>query len=306
MTFLQLNYVSEIYNCGSINKAAQNLFVSQSSLSSSIRELEEELGIQIFIRSNRGIVLTEDGQEFLTQIRPIIEQQKKVERFYSDRDSKESAKLSISAQRYPFCAKAFVNLLESHSYEKFEFSFKEIDMDKVIENVSQRKRDIGIIFLSDMTEKFMNRTLSANDLEYKEITRFRPMVFLNINHPLAGNEEINLSDLTEYPYVVFSKKDNTSANFSEEAVFSGSLDFNKIIYINDRATAYNILSHTNAFTTGSGLLPKGYSPDNIKTVPIKDNIDYMRLVYIKLKDINLNPFAEEFIKILTDMLNEKK
>ena len=76
------------------------------------------------------------------------------------------------------------------------------------------------------------------------------MVFLNTNHPLADNDEISLSDLTEYPYVVFSKKDNTSANFSEEAVFSGSLDFNKIIYINDRATAYNILSHTNAFTTG--------------------------------------------------------
>ena len=78
---------------------------------------------------------------------------------------------------------------------------------------------------------------------------------------------------------------------------------NKIIYINDRATAYNILSHTNAFTTGSGLLPKGYCPDNIKTVPIKDNIDYMRLVCIKLKDLSINPFAEEFIKILSELLN---
>lgn len=86
MTFLQLNYVTEIYNCGSINKAAQNLFVSQSSLSNSIRELEDELGIKIFIRSNRGIILTDDGREFITQIRPIIEQQKKVEKFYSDRD----------------------------------------------------------------------------------------------------------------------------------------------------------------------------------------------------------------------------
>lgn len=277
--------------------------MSQSSLSSSIRELEEELGIQIFIRSNRGIVLTEDGQEFLTQIRPIIEQQKKLERFYSDKGLNQCAKLSISAQRYPFCAKAFVKFLATHSYEKFELTFKEIDMDKVIENVSRRKSDIGIIFLSDMTEKFMNRTLSANDLEYKEITRFRPMVFLNSQHPLAENDEISLSDLTEYPYVVFSKKDNTSANFSEEAAFSGSLDFNKIIYINDRATAYNILSHTNAFTTGSGLLPKGYGPENIKTIPIKDNIDYMRLVYIKIKDLSINPLAEEFINILSELLN---
>lgn len=305
MTFLQLNYISEIYNCGSINKAAQNLFVSQSSLSSSIRELEEELGIKIFIRSNRGIVLTEDGQEFLTQIRPIIEQQKKVEKFYSERDSVECSKLNISAQRYPFCAKAFVKLLETEGNEKFEFSFKETDMDKVIENVSQRKSDIGIIFLSDMTEKFMNRTLSANDLEFKEISRIRPHVFLNKDHPLAGNDEIALNELTGYPYVVFSKKNNTSANFSEEAVFSGSLDFKKIVYINDRATAYNILSHTDSFTTGSGLLPEGYSPGNIISIPIKDNIDYMRLVWIKLKDFNINKRAWEFVSILTEMLEEK-
>ena len=156
MTFLQLNYISEIYNCGSINKAAQNLFVSQSSLSSSIRELEEEIGIQIFIRSNRGITLTEEGQEFLARIRPILEQQRKVERFYSDRNSEESARLSISAQRYPFCTKAFVEFLGRQEIVGYEFSFKETDMDKVIADVSGRKSDIGIIFLSDMTEKFMN------------------------------------------------------------------------------------------------------------------------------------------------------
>ena len=191
MTFLQLNYVTEIYNCGSINKAAQNLFVSQSSLSNSIRELEDELGIKIFIRSNRGIILTDDGREFITQIRPIIEQQKKVEKFYSDRDENSCAILKISSQRYPFCADAFVNMLRENTFENFEFTFKETDMDKVIENVSQRKSDIGILFLSDMSEKFMNRILSANDLEYNEIARIRPHVFINKDHVLAGKEHIN-------------------------------------------------------------------------------------------------------------------
>ena len=128
---------------------------------------------------------------------------------------------------------------------------------------------------------------------------------MNKDHPLAGNDEIALNELTGYPYVVFSKKNNTSANFSEEAVFSGSLDFKKIVYINDRATAYNILSHTDSFTTGSGLLPEGYSPGNIISIPIKDNIDYMRLVWIKLKDFNINKRAWEFVSILTEMLEEK-
>ncbi len=304
MTFLQLNYVTEIYNCGSINKAAQNLFVSQSSLSNSIRELEDELGIKIFIRSNRGIILTDDGREFITQIRPIIEQQKKVEKFYRDRDENSCSILKISSQRYPFCADAFVNMLRENTFENFEFTFKETDMDKVIENVSQRKSDIGILFLSDMSEKFMNRILSANDLEYNEIARIRPHVFINKDHVLAGKEHINLSELTDYPYIVFSKKDNTTSNYSEEAVFCGSLDFKKIIYVNDRATVYNIIGHTDAFTTGSGILPAGYAPDNITSIPIGDNLDYMRLVWIKLKDFNINPLAEKFINKLEQALKE--
>ena len=298
MTFLQLNYISEIYNCGSINKAAQNLFVSQSSLSSSIRELEDEIGIQIFIRSNRGITLTEEGQEFLTRIRPIVEQQRKVERFYADRNSEESAKLSISAQRYPFCAKAFVEFLRRQQVSGYEFSFKETDMDKVIDDVSGRKSDIGIIFLSDMTEKFMNRVLSSNELEFKEIKRIRPHVFLSKTHPLAEREKISVRELTVYPYVVFAKKNNTSFNFSEEAVLSGSNEFKKIIYVNDRATAYNIISHSDAFSTGSGLLPEGYCPAELKSIPIKDDLDYMRLGWIKIKDLPMNQKAEEFIELL--------
>lgn len=104
MTFLQLNYIMEIYNCGSINKAAQKLFLSQSSLSSSIRELEQELGIKIFKRSNKGIELTEDGKEFITYIRPIIEQQKMVESYYADRNNDDFSSLNVASQRYPFCA----------------------------------------------------------------------------------------------------------------------------------------------------------------------------------------------------------
>ena len=112
MTFLQLNYIIEIYNCGSINKAAKKLFLSQSSLSSSIRELEQELGIEIFNRSNKGIALTEDGKEFIMQIRPIVEQQKMVENYYADKNNCDFSSINISAQRYPFCAKAFVEFLK--------------------------------------------------------------------------------------------------------------------------------------------------------------------------------------------------
>lgn len=302
MTFIQLNYIYEVYNCGSINKAAQNLFVSQSSLSSAIRELEEELGIQIFTRSNRGIAITEEGNEFLSQIMPILEQQRKVERYYAQRNVLEPVRLHVSAQRYPFCAKAFVEIVHRHWDNRLEFSFKETEMDRVIENVSQRVSDLGILFLSDITESFMKKLLHNNNLEFQELARIRPHVFIGSDHPLATQTEVSLKDLYDYPYVIFSKKNNSSYNFAEEAFIANSSEFRKILYVNDRATAYNFIANANGFTTGSGLLPEGYSPTEVTSIPIKDDLPAMRLGWIKLKDMPLTPIAQEYMDSLIDII----
>ncbi len=304
MTFLQLNYIMEIYNCGSINKAAQKLFLSQSSLSSSIRELEQELGIKIFKRSNKGIELTEDGKEFITYIRPIIEQQKMVESYYADRNNDDFSSLNVASQRYPFCAKAFVLLIKEQDVSKYSFSYMEAEMDKVIESVSGRKSEIGVIFLSDMTEKFMNRVLVSNDIEFHELIRIKPHVFININHPLASRASIKVSDLLDYPYVAFAKKNNESFNYSEEAIIPDVEKFKKIIYVNDRASCYNVLVNSDSVSTGSGILPEGYGDDRLKSIPIEDATDFMRLGWIKIKDITLTPTAEKYIEILKQTLKE--
>ena len=304
MTLLQLNYIMEIYNCGSINKAAQKLFLSQSSLSSSIRELEQELGIKIFKRSNKGIELTEDGKEFITYIRPIIEQQKMVESYYADRNNDDFSSLNVASQRYPFCAKAFVLLIKEQDVSKYSFSYMEAEMDKVIESVSGRKSEIGVIFLSDMTEKFMNRVLVSNDIEFHELIRIKPHVFINVNHPLASKTSIKVSDLLDYPYVAFAKKNNESFNYSEEAIIPDVEKFKKIIYVNDRASCYNVLVNSDSVSTGSGILPEGYGDDRLKSIPIEDATDFMRLGWIKIKDITLTPTAEKYIEILKQTLKE--
>lgn len=305
MTFLQLNYIMEIYNCGSINKAAQKLFLSQSSLSSSIRELEQELGIKIFKRSNRGIELTDDGKEFIAHIRPIIEQQKMVESYYADRNNDDFASLNVASQRYPFCAKAFVLAIKEQTVSKYNFSYMEAEMDRVIESVSERKSEIGVVFVSDMTEKFMNRVLASNDLEMHELMSIKPHAFINVDHPLADRKSIKIKDLMDYPYVAFTKKNNESFNYSEEAVIPEMDKFKKIIYVNDRASCYNVLANTDCVTTGSGILPKGYGDERLISIPIEDAMDMMRLVWIKIKDINLTPAAERYIEILKQIMNEK-
>ena len=183
MTLLQMNYLVEIYRCGSMNKAAQNLFVSQSAVSAAIRELEEELCIRIFHRSNRGIALTEDGRELLAQVAPLVERSRKIQNYYSERRVENRVRLAISTQRYPFCAKAFVEFLHLLDEPRIEVSLKETDMSSVIEEVAGQQSDLGVLFVTDMTESFIRRILDGRNLEFFGLVRIRPNGFLlALNH----------------------------------------------------------------------------------------------------------------------------
>lgn len=285
-----------------MNKAARHLFISQSAISTAIRELEEEMGITIFARSSRGITLTEDGQEFLARVRPIWEQCRQVQRLYAEKETGPADYLSISTQRYPFCAKAFVEFLQKQESPHFRFGFKECPMGKVIEEVQNGKSDLGILFLSDMTEKALSKQFLSKSLEFHELKKIPPHVFLNKNHPLARKKEIYVKDLTDYPYIVFTKKEEAYQAFSEEAILPEEQDFPQIIYINDRATFYNIAAHTNALSTGSGLLPEGYCDSRVLAIPLADPSDQMRIGWLKKSGVPLAPKAREFIEILEKII----
>jgi len=306
MTLAQLIYIMEIYNSGSMNKAAKKLFMSQSTISNAIKEVEDELGIRIFKRTNKGISVTEDGKEFITQIRPIVEQDRKIRKYYSDRQKEEPARFAISSQRYPFCTKAFVEFLNQQTAKNQEFRFMECDISKVIEDVYTRQSDIGVLYFSDMTEKYIQRILKEKRLEFVLLKEIRPCAFFNKDHPLAKQEEVSLEELKSYPCVIFEKSERTPLTFAEEVGLADKYDLSKIIYVNDRATAYNIMHHTQAFSTGSGVLPKGYADEEICSVPIADDIDYMRLGYIKPEHSPLEGNVETYIDILTNILKNEK
>lgn len=302
MTLLQMNYILEIDRCGSMNKAAQNLFVSQSALSNAIGEVEKELGILIFHRSNRGIVLTEEGRELVMQISPIIERCRKINRYYGERKAENRVKLSIAAQRYPFCVKAFVEFLHLLEEPRIEVSLKEMEMSQVIEQVADRQSDLGIIFVSDMTEHFIRRMLDNKNLEFFQMVKITPHVFMRREHPLAQEESVTLEQLQQYPYVVFTQSDS-NLNYAEEVVVGTAADFDQVVYVSDRATIYSIMAHTNAVSTGSGVLPEGYGDERLIAVPLRDQHD-MRLGYIKPRNQELSEKGVEFVAILQKIMSE--
>lgn len=303
MTLLQMNYILEIYRCGSMNKAAQNLFVSQSAVSNAIRELEEELGVTIFHRSNRGITLTDDGRELVAQITPIVERSRKIQRYYSERRAENRVKLSIAAQRYPFCAKAFVEFLHLLNEPRIEVSLKETEMSDVIDEVASQESDVGIIFVSDMTENFIRRILESKNLEFHQLVRVRPHVFMRKGHPLAGEKSICLKQLRQYPYVVFTQKES-NLNYAEEAVVGTGADFNQVVYISDRATIYSVMAHTDCVSTGSGILPEGYGDERLLAIPLEEPTDDMRLGYITIRNKPLSEHGNTFVEILQQITSE--
>lgn len=305
MTFSQLNYILEVSRCGSINKAASKLFVSQSSLSNSIQELEKELNITIFIRSTKGIELTSEGSEFLSYIRPLIEQQKHILSLYENKNHKPCLRLSVATQRYPFAVKAFTELINSQDHPKFEVRIKETGIFQIIEDVYNNDCGIGVIFISRESEKFIRKTLESKNIAFTSIIKINPCVYMRKGHPLADKDVIHFHQLMDYPYVVFDHGQGKNLYYTEEINLSGFKIPEKLIFVHDRASMYNIVSNTNAFSIGSGILNKGYFDSDVISRPVECNSeDVMELGWIKQANRKLSEVEEQYIKYLENTLNE--
>ena len=304
MTLSQMNYILEIDRCGSMNKAAQRLFLTQSALSSAIAEVERELGVTVFHRSNRGISLTEEGRALVAQIAPIVEQSRKLSRYYGKRRAERWVQLSVAAQRYPFCARAFVELMGELPPGPMQLSLKELDMAAVIREVARGESDLGVIFVSDLTEHAVLRSLEESNLLFVPLVSLRPHVFLRRGHPLAAADAVTVEQLRAYPHVVFTQSDS-DLNFAEEAVPGSGVDFEQMVTVSDRATIYNIIAHTDCVSTGSGVLPPGYADENLTAIPLQDQRE-MRLGYIHRRGRALSETEERFLRHLREITDEMK
>ena len=305
MTFQQLTYVVEISKCGSINKAAHKLFLSQSGISTAVRELEEELGIQFFTRSNRGVEFTPEGKEFLGYAISLLSQKKRIESLYGEvRNAVAPTRFSVSTQRYPFTEDAFLRMLEKNTENRFDFSIKEAGMESVIDDVYDHRADVGVIFLTELTEKIIRRLLVSRELEYHEVAAVQPCIYVRKDHPLTRLDHVTENDLSGYPYVSFDHDQGVATDFSEEYQTVALKKPAKRISVNNRSTMMNVLSFTDAFTTGSGLLVERSSPTSVVTIPMAGKNTSIRLCWIVPQGSKLSPQTEEFISLLKQSVSE--
>ena len=302
MTFQQLEYIVEISKCGSINKAAQKLFLSQSGISTAVRELENELGIRVLARSNRGVEFTPEGKEFLSYAVSLLEQKRGIESLYGEaRNAAAPVRFSISCQRYPFAVDAFLRLLRIAGENRFRFGLRETGMDGVIDDVYDHRADVGVICLTDLTEKIICRLLDARELEFHELAAVCPCIYVRGGHPLAGRSSVTEEELDGYPYVAFEHDQGVASDFFEEYPMVSLKKPAKCISVNNRATAMYVLASTDAFTSGSGLLSEGLVDGSVVTIPLLGKTS-VHLGWIHIRSSRPSPLTEQFVRLLEEAL----
>ena len=293
MTLQQLKYALTIADCGSMNEAAKQLFISQPSLSETMKELETEIGLDIFLRSNRGIVITPEGEEFLGYARQVTEQFGLLQSKYIDKKVKE--KFSVSTQHYTFAVKAFVETVKQIGMEQYEFAVHETTTISVIENVKNFKSEIGVLYENDFNEKVLNKMFKENGLEFVELFSCDTFVYLWSGHPLAKQDVITMEELDEYPCLSFDQGKNNSLYLAEE--MKSTYEYRRLIKANDRATLLNLIIGLNAYTLCSGIICEDLNGNDYKAVPLKET-EKMRIGYIKRKGAKVSHIGELYIEEL--------
>ncbi|MCI5585985.1 MAG: LysR family transcriptional regulator [Lachnospiraceae bacterium] len=294
MTLQQLRYAVTIADCKSINKAATELFITQPSLSNTIKDLEEEIHIKLFDRSNRGIIITPEGEEFLGYARQMLDHYRLIEeRFVENATFKK--KFSVSTQHYTFAVAAFIELARKFGMEEYEFAIYETKTRDVIANVRSHRSEIGILYKNEFNDKFISKILRDNELEFVHLFECRIYVYMGRDNPLAGKERVDFADLQQYPCLSFEQGDSNSFYFAEEVL--STADYRQAIKVDDRSTMLNLMRGLNGYTLCSGIICEELNGEEYTAVPL-DTVETMSIGYIKQRKRPLSHLGQSYVKEL--------
>lgn len=302
MTLQQLHYVAEVARLGSINKAAQTLYTSQSAVSSAILALEDEFQLKLFYRSSSGVSLSLEGQEFLRYAQSLIDQEKRLEELFKNRKSTDSRQLIVASQHLVFSSRAFIDMINGMHNVPFSLCLKELLVNEVLADVIAGKSDMGVLFLTDVMKRHIDHTL-GEQIEFHELCRLHPRICVRSGHPLAGLGRVTQKDLAPYPYLCMYQEPVPAFDHAEDTRLSFGYQPSKIIYAMDRGTIDDILLSTDAYHISCGM----DSPRNescLCLIPIDSNGRKLRLGWITTKTKTLTDEAQQFSERLSAVVTQ--
>lgn len=291
MKLQQLRYVVKVAECGSITEASRRLFVSQPSITASIRDLENEMGVHIFERTNKGVIVSEEGETFLGYARQVLDQADLLEGKYKG-TSEQVPHFSVSCQHYSFAVNAFVDVIREFDAARYDFTLREEQTHEIIEDVAHMKSELGILYLSEHNREVIERMLVANELVFEGLFCASPHVFVCAGHPLAGRSSVTLEDLEDYPFLSYEQGSYNSFYYSEE--LTSTFERRKNIRVRDRATLFNLAMGLNGYTVCSGVISHELNGPGIISIPL-DVDEYMEIGIITRKNTTLTRYGRAYI-----------
>ena len=298
MTLQQLKYAVAVADTHNITEASRRVFVSQPSLTAAIRELEAEMGITIFSRSNKGVSVTNEGAEFLSYARQVLEQATLLEdRFKSDGAASGNTIFSVSCQHYSFAVNAFVDVIRMFGGNEYNFTLRETQTHEIIEDVAHLKSEIGVLYLSNRNENVITKLIKKNNLTFEPLFTAPLHIFISKKNLLAKKKKIKLSDLATFPYLTYEQGDFNSFYYAEEPLTEIDFECSKSIQVRDRATLFNLLIGLDGFTICSGIISHELNGPEIISRPL-DCKEHMTVGYITRKAMNLSRYATAYIEAL--------
>lgn len=295
MTIQQVRYVIEIARHGSFSEAAKALFVSQPSLSNAVKELETELNIKIFTRTSRGIDLSAEGQEFMGYAMQLMDRAGAIAERYSGAEERARLEFSVSSQHYFFVERAFLNLLRGSEGARYDMRLRETSTIRIIEDVSTRVSEVGVLFFSDVNQRFLKKRIADNKLKYERVIRVNACALIRAEHPLAKRKAIAFEELKPYPFVLYEQEGAAAQIYGEEILPPFTPDH--VVRCFDRNTLISIIRGTNGCNVGSGLIPPEKRGE-IAAIPLTDEAE-MEIVWIHREGAALTAAAKRFIESMT-------
>lgn len=292
MTLAQLRYIITVADTGSMNEAAKELFISQPSLSQSVKELETEIGVELFRRSNRGVSATEEGMKFLGYARQVVEQYGLIEARYIERTNVKK-KFGVSMQHYAFAVNAFVEMVKQFGMDEYEFAVRETKTYEVIEDVKNFRSEIGILFLNEFNEKVLGRLFRESELVFSPLMECEIYAYMWKGNPLSEKSEVTLEELGAYPCLAFEQGNYNSFYFAEEVL--STYEYKQLIRANDRATLLNLMKGLNGYTLCCGIICEILNGGEYCAVKLKSD-ERMTIGYIKRKGMPLSPLGEKYLE----------
>lgn len=294
MTLQQLKYADAVASCGNLSEAARRLFVTQPTLTESIRTLEEELRIALFSRTRRGVTVTREGEEFLASARQILDDAARIQAKYTGK-AVRLPQFAVSCQHYAFAVEAFIEVVRAHDADAYDYTLRETVTSEIIDDVARHRSEVGVLYLSKRNQAALAQILKKEELAFEELFVARPHVFLARRHPLAREAVIRPDQLDAYPFISFEQGSENALYYAEEVM--STLDRKKNIRVRDRATMTNLFLGLNGFTIASGAVSRQLNGPDVVAIPL-DFDDEIRVGLVRRAAVPLSRLGAEYAAAL--------